>query len=68
MQALVAQERGSVKMICETVGIPRSTYYYRLQRGEASQLEADLETVAGQFPKYGTRRITHQLRRAPYHY
>ncbi len=68
MQALVAQERGSVKMICETVGIPRSTYYYRLQRGEASQLEADLETVAGQFPKYGTRRITHQLRRAPYDY
>jgi len=55
-------------MICETVGIPRSTYYYRLQRGEASQLEADLETVAGQFPKYGTRRITHQLRRAPYDY
>jgi len=68
VQALVAQERGSVKMICETVGIPRSTYYYRLQRGEASQLEADLETVAGQFPKYGTRRITHQLRRAPYDY
>jgi len=64
----MAQESCSVKMACETVGIPRSSYYYRSQRGDESQLGADLETVAGQFPKYGTRRITHQLRRAPYHY
>lgn len=28
----------------------------------------DLESVAGRYPRYGTRRITHQLRRAPYHY
>ena len=68
MQALVEEKRGSVKMICETVGLPRSSYYYRSQRGEEGQWEADLETVAGQYPKYGTRRITHQLRRAPYHY
>ena len=68
MQALVEENRGSVKMICETVGLPRSSYYYRSQRGEDGQLEAALETVAGQYPKYGTRRITHQLRRVPYHY
>jgi len=68
VQALVEEKRGSVKMICETVGLPRSSYYYRFQRGEEGQLEVDLETVAGQYPKYGTRRITHQLRRAPYHY
>lgn len=64
----MTQESCSVKMACETVGISRSSYYYRSQRGDESQLGADLETVAGQFPKYGTRRITHQLRRAPYHY
>ncbi len=64
----MGRERHSVKMICETVGMSRSTYYYRAQHGDESQLDADLETVAGQFPKYGTRRITHQLRRAPYHY
>jgi transposase InsO family protein len=68
VQALVEEKRGSVKMICETVGLPRSSYYYRSPRGEDGQLEADLETLAGQYPKYGTRRITHQLRRAPYHY
>lgn len=64
----MARESCSVKMACETVGIPRSSYYYRSQRGDESQLGADLERVAGQYPKYGTRRITHQLRRAPYHY
>ena len=48
--------------------MPHSTYYYRSRRGDESQLETDLETVAGQYPKYGTRRITHQLRRTPYHY
>ncbi len=68
MKALVEQERCSVKTACETVGMPRSSYYYRSQGGDESQLEADLETVAGQYPKYGTRRITQQLRRAPYHY
>lgn len=68
MNALVEQECGSVTRICETVGLPRSSYYYRSQRGNESQLEADLETLAGQYPKYGTRRITQQLRRAPYHY
>lgn len=68
MKALVEQERCSVKTACETVGMPRSSYYYRSQLGEESQLEADLETVAGQYPKYGTRRIGQQLRRAPYHY
>lgn len=64
----MARESCSVKMACETVGIPRSSYYYRSQRGDESQLGADLERVAGQYPKYGTRRITQQLRRAPYHY
>ena len=46
----------------------RSSYYYQAQRRNESQIGADLEQVAGQYPKYGTRRITHQLRRAPYSY
>jgi putative transposase len=31
-------------------------------------LEADLEMVCGQYPTYGTRRITHQLKRHPFGY
>jgi putative transposase len=65
---LVVTESCSTKAACKSVGIARSTYYYRSDRSEDGQLGADLEKLAGQYPKYGTRRITHQLRRAPYSY
>jgi transposase InsO family protein len=65
---LVKAEGCSVKLACETVGLSRSTYYYQPLGQEASCLLSDLEQVAGQYPTYGTRRITHQLRRAPYGY
>jgi len=53
---------------CTLIGLPRSTYHYHSQKRDESQLVADLQTVAGQFPLYGTRRIRSQLRRAPYEY
>ena len=68
MKDLVVAENCSTKVACDTVGIARSTYYYRSDRSEDGQLGADLEKLAGQYPKYGTRRITHQLRRRPYSY
>jgi transposase InsO family protein len=57
-----------IELACELVGLPRSTYYYQSQKATDPQLEADLEQVVGQFPTYGTRRVTHQLRRKPYGY
>jgi putative transposase len=48
------------------VELPRSTYYYRSHKADESQLVSDLGQVVGQYPTYGTRRVTHQLRRAPY--
>jgi putative transposase len=58
----------SVQAACAVTGLAPSTYYYQSQRAEDSQLVADLEQEAGHFPKYGSRRLTHQLRRSPYHY
>lgn len=58
----------SVELGCAIVGLPRSSYYYHSQAGSQETLEADLHAVLGSFPTYGTRRVTHQLRRAPYHY
>lgn len=55
-------------MACDLVGLARSTYYYRAHRADDNQLGKDVEAVAQQFPKYGTRRVTHQLRRPPYFY
>lgn len=58
----------TVQAACEVTELVHSTYYYQSQRAEESQLVADLEQEAGRFPMYGSRRLTHQLRRSPYHY
>jgi putative transposase len=65
---LVIAESCSTKAACDAVGRARNTYYYRSRARDESQIGIDLEQVAGQYPKYGTRRMTHQLRRAPYGY
>ncbi len=67
-KALVEMSGCSVQEACEVVGLLRSSYYYCSQRTEAEQLAVDLEQEAGRYPKYGSRRLTWQLRRAPYHY
>lgn len=68
MNDLVVAASCSTKAACDSVGMARSTYYYRSRARDESQIGIDLEQVAGQYPKYGTRRMTHQLRRAPYGY
>lgn len=60
--------QASIEQACELVDLPRSTYYYRSHKADESQLVADMEQVMGQYPRYGTRRVAHQLRRAPYGY
>lgn len=67
-KALVDVSGCSVQAACEVTGLAPSTYYYQSQCAEESQLVADLEQEAGRFPLYGSRRLTHQLRRSPYHY
>jgi len=57
-----------IELACELVNLPRSSYYYHSQKTDESQLEADMQQVVGEYPLYGSRRVTHQLRRAPYHY
>ena len=68
MKDLVATQNCSTKAACNSVGMARSSYYYQSRRRDENQIGADLEKLAGQYPKYGTRRIMHQLRRAPYFY
>jgi len=58
----------AVETACQWMDLPRSSYYYRSQKADERQLEDNLEQVTGQYPVYGTRRVTHQLRRSPYHY
>ena len=47
----------SIQEGCQLVDLPRSSYYYVSHKPDESQLERDLKTVAGQFPRYGSRRL-----------
>lgn len=67
-RALIEGYNCSADTALEVLELPHSSYYYRSQKTADSQLEADMQRVAGQFPTYGTRRMTHELRRAPYRY
>ena len=68
VQGLVEWHKYPVELACQLVDLPRSSFYYKSRKADESCLEGDLKAVAGQFPTYGTRRITHQLRRSPYWY
>lgn len=56
-----------VKMVCEAVGCPRSTYYYEplVDLQDAAFVEA-IEQVLIRWPFYGYRRMTAQLKREGY--
>lgn len=67
-KALVEQLGYPLSTVLQALDLAHSSFYYRSQKAEAAGLEADMQLVAGQFPTYGTRRMTHELRRAPYRY
>jgi transposase InsO family protein len=68
LKALVEVYGCSVQTACEVVGLGRSAYYYRSNPVDEIQITADLKEAAGKYPTYGSRRLTHQLRRSPYQY
>ena len=53
--------------ICETLGVNRSSFYYqpKVDPSEAV-LRAEIEKLAGRYPRYGYRRITQLLVRQGY--
>jgi putative transposase len=52
-----------IKMLCDLLALPRSSWYYRPVERDERDLQRAVEQVVGQFPTYGSRRVTHQLRR-----
>ena len=57
-----------VGLICRVLGLPRSSFYYR-QKESPQELELidQIESIAAEYPRYGYRRITAELRRRGYH-
>lgn len=52
-----------VELLCRLVDLPHSSYYYRARECDDPTLQAYIRQVSGQFPTYGVRRVTAQLRR-----
>jgi putative transposase len=52
-----------VELLCRLVGLPRSSYYYCATGLDDTTLQAHIRQITGQFPTYGVRRVTAQLRR-----
>jgi putative transposase len=52
-----------IALVCEVVGCARRSYYYRGQRANDPALKAAIEAIALEWPTYGYRRVTAQLRR-----
>jgi len=53
----------AIDVVCAVVGCPRSSYYYQRQAAGEGELRAAVEALALQWPTYGSRRITAELRR-----
>jgi transposase InsO family protein len=52
-----------VRLLCEVVGLSRSSYYYSAVERDETQLQSVIERIATQYPTYGARRLTAQVRR-----
>jgi putative transposase len=51
------------RLVCAVVGLSPSSYYYQSQPQDDVSLRAHIETIAGEWPTYGYRRVTAQLAR-----
>jgi putative transposase len=63
---LHTQDGYPLTMVCRLLGLARSSYYYRPLATDDAVVAQAAKEVACQFPTYGSRRVTQQLRRPPY--
>ena len=57
------QSQFRVKPLCAALDLARSAFYYHSQQAIAADLRESLEEIALEFPRYGYRRITVELKR-----
>lgn len=50
-----------MQLLCKTLGVPPSTYYYQPHRADDLDLREAIEEVAVEFPRYGYRRVHAEL-------
>ena len=52
-----------VQMLCDLVGLPRSSFYYEAHRRDDPALQSRIRVVCGNWPTYGVPRVTAQIER-----
>ena len=52
-----------VALLCDVIGCARSSYYHQAEQPEEGELKTAIRAVAAEWPTYGYRRTTEQLRR-----
>lgn len=52
-----------MQAVCTALDLARSSYYYQAQADDDAPLQAAIERVLEEWPTYGYRRVTEQLRR-----
>ncbi len=53
----------TVAFMCNLLGCARSSYYHQAEQPDETELKAAIEAVVTEWPTYGCRRVTAQLRR-----
>lgn len=58
------RESFPVQLLCDLVGLPRSSFYYDAHPRDDTTLQAQIRAVMGEWPTYGVPRVTAQIKRA----
>jgi transposase InsO family protein len=59
---MVAQDY-PLKLVCQLLDCPRSSYYYQAEPADETEVRRAIELTVTDWPTYGYRRVTRQLRR-----
>ena len=62
----MADHEFSVLVLCDVIGLARSSLYYKSQRSDDSELRSDIEGVCLRYTRYGYRRVLGRLQRKGY--
>jgi putative transposase len=62
----MASHEFSVPVLCDVIGLARSSFYYKSQRVDDSELRSNIEGVCLRYTRYGYRRVLGRLQRKGY--
>ncbi len=62
----MASHEFSLPVLCDVIGLARSSFYYKSQASDDSELRSDIEGVCLRYTRYGYRRVLGRLQRKGY--